>query len=89
MILKQDRSVIRLTIKRKNLFNFNTQTLLDKSVLSKRRGKPTYLCSKNLQIRLWYQMLGHVSNIKVVKVSKLNDRVDIIVKKGQEKSFFF
>ena len=35
------------------------------------RGQPTHLVSKNKRIRLWHQRLAYVSNVQVVKASKL------------------
>lgn len=64
--------MIKLAIKRKNLFVLDICILLDKAMLAKKRGRPTNLFSKNPQIRLWYQQLGYTSNSGVLKVSKLN-----------------
>ena len=36
-----------------------------------------YLLSFNPQIRLWHRRLGYASNVKVVQVSKLVDRIDL------------
>lgn len=48
-------------------------------ILVKGLGQPIYFLSKNPQIRLQYRRFGYVSNAKVVKVSKLNDKIDIII----------
>lgn len=85
MILKQRRSIIRLAINRKNLFALNTCTLLGRAMLYKRRGRPTYLLNKNPQIRLWQQRLGHISNTRVLKTSKLIDKINIMVEEDREK----
>ena len=46
-------------------------------MLVQSRGLPTYLLSSNPQIRLWHRQLGHISNARVVQVSKLVDRIDL------------
>lgn len=59
-------------------------------MLSKERGRPIYLLSKNLQIRLWHQQLGHLSNAKVIEAFKLTDKIDIMIEESeqiQEKPF--
>ena len=48
-------------------------------MLIKGQGRPTYLLSKNSQIRLWHRRLGYTSNTKVVEPSKLNNGIDIII----------
>ena len=53
-------------------------------MLVKGRGRPTYLLSKNPQIKLWHRRLGHASNAKVVEAFKLNDGIDITIEKGQQ-----
>lgn len=76
-------NVISSTIKKKNLFVFNTQFLPGKAILTKRRGRSIYLLSKNLQIRLWYRQLGHASNARIVEASKFTDKIDITINKDQ------
>ena len=49
-------------------------------IMFKDRGQPTYLLSKNPQIKLWHRKLRYTSNARVVKASKLNDGIDIIIK---------
>ena len=46
-------------------------------MLVKGRRRPTYLLSKNLQIRLWHRKLGHASNMRVIGVSRLTDGIYI------------
>lgn len=41
------------------------------------RGRPTYLLSSNLQIRLWHRRLGHASNAKVIQASKPVDGINL------------
>lgn len=53
------------------------QIPLRKMMLVKGQGRPTYLFSKDPQIRLWYKRPGHASNAKVVEVFQLNNRIDI------------
>lgn len=83
--------MIRLAIRRKNLFIFDTHTPPGKIILFKGRSKSTYLLSKNPQIKLWYQQLRYTSNIRVVKAFKLIDGIAITIKDSQQiqkKSFF-
>ncbi len=75
MVLKQRGKTIGLATKRKNLFILNQ--IPGKTMLIKGRGRPTYLLSKNLQIRLWHRRLGHASNVRVVGASKLIDGIEI------------
>ena len=77
MVLKQRRKIIGLVIKRNNLFIFNIQ-IPGKTILVKRRGRSTYLFSKNPQISLKHRRLGYVSNTRVVGASKLTDEIDIL-----------
>lgn len=41
------------------------------------RGWPTHLVNKNKCICLWHQQLVHVSNVKIVKTSKLVEGIDL------------
>lgn len=41
------------------------------------RGRPTHLVSKNKKIRIWHRRLGHASNARVVRTSKLVDGIDL------------
>lgn len=84
MVLKQGESMIGLTTKRKNLLVLDTWAQPSRVMLSKRRGKPTYLLNKNLQIRLCHQQLGYVSNAKVIEAFKLTDGIDIMIEEGQQ-----
>ena len=49
-------------------------------MLVKSQGWPTYLFSKNPQIRIWHKRLGYASNAKVRKTSKLKDGIEITIK---------
>ena len=52
-------------MRRKNLFIFDTrQSATSKATLVKEKDRPTYLISKNSQIRLWHRRLGHTSNAR-------------------------
>lgn len=82
ILLRQGGKIIGLTIKKKNLFIFNTQ-LSGKSMLVKDRNKPIYLVSKNSHIRLWHRRLGYTRNARVVEASKVTDEIDIIIEDGQ------
>lgn len=41
------------------------------------QDQPTHLVSKNKHICLWHQWLAHVSNIQVVRASKLVKSIDL------------
>lgn len=41
------------------------------------RGRPTHIVSKNKRIRIWHRRLGHGSNARVIRASKLVDAIDI------------
>lgn len=41
------------------------------------RGRPTHLVSKNKKVRIWHRRLGHASNARVIRASKLVDGIDI------------
>ncbi len=41
------------------------------------RGRPTHLVSQNKRIRLWHRRLVHISNARVVRVSKLVDGISL------------
>lgn len=83
MVLKQRESTFKVANRYKNLFVLKTNSKI-KAMLIKKRGKPTYLLSKNPQIRFWHQWLGHLLNIRIVEISKLIDGIDIIIKKSQQ-----
>ena len=84
MVLKQEGSVIESVTKRKNLFVLDTQAQPGRAMLSKGKDRPTYLLSKNPQIRLWHQRLGHASNTRVVEAFKLTDGIDITIEKSEQ-----
>lgn len=76
--------MIGLATRKKNFFSLDICTLPGKAMLSKKRAKPTYLLSKNSQIRLYYPQLEYASNTRVMKASKVIDGIDIIIKDGQQ-----
>lgn len=84
MVLRQGGKIIELTIRKKILFVLNIQ-LSGKSILMKDRDRPTYLVSKNPQIKLWYKRLGYIYNARVIEASKLTDGIDIMIKDSQQK----
>ena len=49
----------------------------EKIILVQKRGQPTYCLNSNSQIWLWYYRFSHVSNVWVVKASKLVDRINL------------
>ena len=53
MILKKSGNVISFAIRKKNCFVLDIKPY--KAILTKRRGRLTYLLSKNPQIRLWHR----------------------------------
>ncbi len=42
-------------------------------VMATGKGRPTHLVSKNKQVRIWHRLLGHASNARVIRASKLVD----------------
>lgn len=92
MILKQKKSIIGLTTKKQNLFVLNIYIPLNKTMLSKKKSRPIYLLSKNLQIKLWHQQLEYILNTKVIEALKLINGINIIIENKhqmQEKLFSF
>ena len=83
MALKQGGSTLGVANRHKNLFVLETGSKA-KAMLVKGRGRPTYLLSKNPQIRLWHRRLGHASNARIVEASKLTDGIDITIEEGQQ-----
>ena len=53
-------------------------------MLVKGRGRPIYLLSKNLQIRLWHHCLGYASNARVIEALKLTNGIDITIEDDQQ-----
>ena len=84
IVLKQRGNVIGVATRKKNLFVLDTRSLSDKVMLVKGRGRPTYLLSKNPQIKLWHHRLGHALNARVIKASKLTNGIDITIKDDQQ-----
>ena len=84
MVLKQEGSIIGSATRKKNLFILDTQLSPGEATLVKGRGRPTYLLGKNPQIRLWHQQLGHASNARVIRTSKLVDGIDITIDNSQQ-----
>lgn len=82
MVLKQGGSTLGIANRHKNLFIHETDSKA-KAMLMKRRGRPTYLLSKNPQIRLGHRQLGYASNARVVEASKLTKGIDIMIEEGQ------
>lgn len=76
MIFKQKRNTIEITRRYKNLFMLKAG-LKDKAMLVQGRGRPIYLLSSNLQIRLWHYYLDYASNIRVIQAFKLVDRINL------------
>ena len=79
MVLKQGESIIGSATRRKNLFVLDTQLPPGKAMLVKERGKPTYLLTKNPQIRLQHWQLRHASNARAIETSKLVDGINITI----------
>ena len=76
MFLKQGGNIIRSASRQKNLFVVDTKST-GKAMIIQRRGRPTYLQSYNLKIRLWHQYFGHVSNARIIQASKLVDGINL------------
>lgn len=86
MVLKQGGNVIGAATKKKNLFVLDIRSPSNKAMLVKGRGRPTYLLSKNPQIRLWHHRLGYASNARVIEALKLTDGIDITIEDDQQRS---
>ena len=41
------------------------------------KSRPTHLVSKNKKVRIWHRRLGHASNARVIRTSKLVDGIEI------------
>lgn len=89
MTLMKNREVITRAKRDWNLFTFNlVQPGKAMTVVNKRRkaiaiigrGRPTHLVSQNKYIRLWHRQLGYISNVHIVRVSKLVDGIDLDMK---------
>ena len=89
ILLRPREKSIRLVTRKKNLFICNTQIPSRKIMLVKGQNQPTYLLSKNSQIRLWHRKLKYVSNTRVVEASKLNIRIDIKIEYDYSIKNFF
>lgn len=59
------------------MFILNTQ-IPGKIILVNSKEKPTYLFSKNLQIRHWHRNLEYALNTKIIAACRLIDKIDII-----------
>lgn len=81
--------MINSTTKKKNHFILDTQLFFGKVILVKGRNRPSYLLSKNSQLRLWHRRLEYASNTRVMEVSKLTNRINIIINKDQQEKHFF
>lgn len=42
-----------------------------KAEMTQGRGRPIHLISKNKRVRIWHQRLGHTSNVRVIRASRL------------------
>lgn len=80
MVFKQEGNTLTVANRHKNFFVLET-SLKAIAMLVKRRSRPTYLLSIDLQMKLWYQQPGYASNTRIVKASKPIDRIDITIKK--------
>lgn len=87
MILKQGKSKIELVLRYRNLFILKTESE-NKVMLMREWGCPTYLLSSSLQIQLWHCRFSHASNVKVVQVSKVIDRINLRKKSGFINKFY-
>lgn len=42
-----------------------------RAIMTQGRGRSTHLISKNKQVKIWHQRLGHASNARVIKALRL------------------
>lgn len=89
MILIKNGEVIARANKDRNLFILDlAQPEKAMAVINKRpktmaiieQDRLTHLVSQNKRIQLWQPQLRHISNIRIVKVSKLVDGIDLDMK---------
>ena len=95
-IIYYDESIRMTLIKRKNIIthtrqdqNFFVLNLIKpkKAMIISRKG-PIYIVNWNKQINIWYHWLGHINNIRVVKVSKIVNGININNAKYNPKKVF-
>ena len=79
ILLRQVGETIGSATRKKNPFILNTQTSSRKRMLVKGQSRPTYLLSKNPQIKLWHRRLRHASNARVMEISKLDNEINITI----------
>ena len=60
-----DRAIPETVIKVRNL------------AMATGRDRPTHLVSKNKKVQIWHRRLGHASNARVIRASKLVDGINI------------
>lgn len=77
MILNQEGTVIGSVQRQKNFFVFDIKNESDRLMIAKGKGRPTYLLSKDPQVRLWHRRFGHASNVRIVQASKLVDGIKL------------
>lgn len=89
MILIKNGEVIARANKNRNLFTFDlAQPEKAMAIINKRpktmaiieQDQLTHLVSQNKRIQLWQPQLRHISNTRIVKVSKLVDGIDLNMK---------
>lgn len=80
--MRGNKTIVRAK-KSHNLFTLDSampgqiMSAISRAMAITGRGRPTHLVSKNKRIRLWHQRLAHVSNARVVRVSKLVESIDL------------
>ncbi len=81
MMLMRNRNIIAHAKRKWNLFTLDlatpNQAMTAKAIAIRGKSRPTHLVSRNKQIQRRHQPLAYVSNVGVVKASKLVDVVDL------------
>lgn len=89
MTLMRNGKIIAQARRNRNLFTLElaqpgramatikTVSILPKAMAIHGRGRPTHLVSQNKRIHLWHRRLAHISNVRVVRASKLLDGIQL------------
>ena len=76
IILMKERRAITHTKESQNLFILKL-AIPRKAMAVKRRSRPIHLVSQNKRIRIWHYRLVDASNVRIIRVAKLMDRIDL------------
>lgn len=74
MTLIKSEEIIAYAKKSYNLFILDC-AIPGKVIILKKKDKLTHLVNQNKKIRIWHQNFSHISNTKVVCISKLVNKI--------------